>query len=337
MELITLLTPCYNAEKCIYRLLDSVLLQTYPHIEMIVIDDGSTDGSAAIIKSYISKFEKKGYSLRYVYQKNGGQSVAIRNGLQLVNGDFLVWPDADDFFSSPKAIEIMAETLRNSSETIALVRCSQNIVDEKDLSMIRIQTNKGQEESASFFEDCLFYKNNFYWGAGAYMVRMDILKGVTNFEIFTTKKAGQNWQLLLPVLYSYRCVSKKDVLYTVLERADSHSRGSFVGYKEELSRICVYEKTVLETLARIKEMPIVIKKTYCKKICLNYLMQKINLAMEYNQNDDYLTFLHTLKIQYPHNYGFKLQGSFLLVRLKMMPLLKFLMHIWGEIKKEMIN
>lgn len=89
MELVSLLTPCYNMEKYIFRLLDSVLSQTYPTVEMIIIDDGSSDKSADIIKSYIPKFSERGYSLKYVFQENSGQSVAIQNGLLLVKGKYL--------------------------------------------------------------------------------------------------------------------------------------------------------------------------------------------------------------------------------------------------------
>ena len=48
-NLVTILTPCYNGAKVIHRLLDSVLVQDYPHIEMIVVDDGSTDNSLSLI------------------------------------------------------------------------------------------------------------------------------------------------------------------------------------------------------------------------------------------------------------------------------------------------
>mgnify|MGYP000809890620 FL=1 len=59
--LVSVLTPCYNTGRYIHRLLDSVIMQDYPRIQMIVVDDGSTDGSADIIKSYVPLFHGKGY------------------------------------------------------------------------------------------------------------------------------------------------------------------------------------------------------------------------------------------------------------------------------------
>ena len=105
--LVSLLTPCYNAGHLIGRLLDSVLSQTYPRVEMVVIDDGSTDCSAEIINSYVQKFSARGYSLQYYYQPNSGQSVAIRNGLRIITGEYLAWPDSDDFYATSDAIAKM--------------------------------------------------------------------------------------------------------------------------------------------------------------------------------------------------------------------------------------
>ena len=94
--LVYILTPSYNCGQYIYRLLNSVLTQTYPNIEMTVIDDGSTDNTKDIIISYQFKFAARCYKLNYVYQNNQGLSSTINNGLKLVHGDFLIWPDADD-------------------------------------------------------------------------------------------------------------------------------------------------------------------------------------------------------------------------------------------------
>ena len=97
-KLVSVLTPTYNCGKYITRLLDSVLRQTYPAIDMHVIDDGSVDDTKEIIERYIPEFEQRGYTLHYHYQTNQGQSAAINNHLNLVTGDYFVWPDADDFY-----------------------------------------------------------------------------------------------------------------------------------------------------------------------------------------------------------------------------------------------
>lgn len=58
--LVSIITPCYNGEKLIHRLLDSILSQDYPSIEMIIVDDGSKDKTHDVIENYINKFKQKG-------------------------------------------------------------------------------------------------------------------------------------------------------------------------------------------------------------------------------------------------------------------------------------
>ena len=71
--LVSVLTPCFNGEKFIDGLLDSILLQDYRKIEFIFVDDGSIDSTGDIITNYKQKFVNKQYRLEYVYQRNKGQ------------------------------------------------------------------------------------------------------------------------------------------------------------------------------------------------------------------------------------------------------------------------
>ena len=64
--LVSVLTPCYNSADFLHRLLDSILEQDYPSIEMYAIDDGSTDRTRQVIQTYIPVFQQRGYSLKYV-------------------------------------------------------------------------------------------------------------------------------------------------------------------------------------------------------------------------------------------------------------------------------
>ena len=84
VPLISMITPCYNSGSYVHRLLDSVLAQDYPAVEMYAVDDGSTDNTRQVIQTYIPLFEQRGYSLTYVYQEHAGQSEAKRKVLGLV-------------------------------------------------------------------------------------------------------------------------------------------------------------------------------------------------------------------------------------------------------------
>lgn len=280
-KLVSILTPCYNGDKIIWRLLDSILNQTYPEIEMFVIDDGSTDNSANLIKTYIPKFELKGYSLTYIYQENSGQSVAINNGLKLIKGDYLVWPDCDDWYATNDAIQQMVEVLDNSAENVSMVRCQSNLIDEDTLKQVgKFGLNKKTKGKTNLFEDCLLAKNRYWYVPGDYMAKTKkIDETIPNREIYTEKNAGQNWQLMLPLLYKNECLTIEKNLYNVLVREDSHSRGLYSTLDQQLQRYDSYEKTLLATIDNIVKMPVTEKHKYEHTIKNNYNVLRFNLFM----------------------------------------------------------
>src|SRR5206468_2833779 len=93
--LVSILIPCYNAERWIAQAIDSALAQTWPAKEVIVIDDGSTDGSLEIIKSF-------GDRIRWETGPNRGGNVARNRLLELSLGEWLQYLDADDYLLDDK-------------------------------------------------------------------------------------------------------------------------------------------------------------------------------------------------------------------------------------------
>ena len=93
-KLISAIIPAYNAERYISQAIESVLAQTYRPIEIVVADDGSTDGTAAIARSYSA--------VRYVYQPNQGPPVARNTGLAHSSGEWIAFLDADDYWPQLK-------------------------------------------------------------------------------------------------------------------------------------------------------------------------------------------------------------------------------------------
>jgi glycosyltransferase involved in cell wall biosynthesis len=112
LPLVSVLIAAYNAEKYISATLDSILAQTYTNIEIIVIDDGSTDNTSTILDQYKSKGVK-------VYQQaNKGQGAALNHAFSLSKGDLIKFMDADDLLS-PDHIALQVQRLSGTTEHIA--------------------------------------------------------------------------------------------------------------------------------------------------------------------------------------------------------------------------
>lgn len=101
--LISVVMPCYNAEPYLREAVDCVLNQTYPNVELIVVEDGSTDGSAEILESY-------GDQIKVFHQDNEGPYPARNLGLAHAAGEYVAFLDADDWWQ-PDALEKLYSTL----------------------------------------------------------------------------------------------------------------------------------------------------------------------------------------------------------------------------------
>lgn len=282
-DLVTILTPAYNSETLIPRLLNSVLKQTYAHISMLVVNDGSTDKTEEVVSSYIPKFEERGYSLKIINQKNSGQSVAINNGLKYVEGEFLIWPDSDDYFRKPYSISKLVEVLSQKSSEFGVIRCIPTYINEVDGSEKVCNYLNSELTKENQFENCL-YSRNFFWGAGDYMVRMEAFDTSNpTRNIYVEKNAGQNWQMLLPILYSYKCITLEESLFNILERANSHSRGQYSTFDQQVSKYSSYCNTLIHTLNAIAVMPVEEKMEYQQNIIEKYKGIELELAIRFTR------------------------------------------------------
>ena len=112
-KLVSIISPCYNGEKYLPYFLDSILNQTYNNIELLLVDDASTDNTLKVVNGYKEKFEARGYKLRiFSLEKNSGQAAAINRALTEYNGEYVEWMDSDDIFL-PYAIEKKVDFLEN--------------------------------------------------------------------------------------------------------------------------------------------------------------------------------------------------------------------------------
>ena len=122
---ISVIMPVYNAEKTIERAILSIINQTYNNIELILINDGSIDGTESIIKKYIEKGKK--IEIKYYFQKNSGPSIAKNLGIDMAKGEYILFVDSDDTIS-----ENYIESLVINQKEDTLIGASYKIIRDTE-------------------------------------------------------------------------------------------------------------------------------------------------------------------------------------------------------------
>jgi GT2 family glycosyltransferase len=125
--LVSVIIPAYNAEATLARTLESALRQTYSPIEVIVVDDGSTDGTADLCRAAAARDRR----VRYVRQNRGGVAVARNRAASIAGGQFLAPLDADDLWHETK-IQRQMEVMTSSPYELGFVYCGCRYIDEND-------------------------------------------------------------------------------------------------------------------------------------------------------------------------------------------------------------
>lgn len=115
MTVVSIIVPIYNAEKYLNECIDSIINQSYPEIEIILINDGSTDKSDEICKRY-EELDKR---IKYIYKENEGVSIARNTGIKISTGEWITFLDADDK-AELNMCERFISNLRNSESDIYL-------------------------------------------------------------------------------------------------------------------------------------------------------------------------------------------------------------------------
>lgn len=121
---ISVIVPVYNAERYLRKCLDSLIGQSYSNIEIICVNDGSTDGSLAIMKQYAARDSR----IKIVNQANGGLSAARNSGIQISQAPYLMFCDSDDWFEPEMCGEMLQALLDNNVDVVA---CQARVVYEQ--------------------------------------------------------------------------------------------------------------------------------------------------------------------------------------------------------------
>ena len=141
LPLVSVIIPVYNVRPYLREALDSVINQTYTNLEIIVIDDGSTDGSGKICDQY----QKKDKRIRVIHQENRGLSAARNAGLDVMNGQYVAFLDSDDAFMQ-NAIDVMLKKIVKLKADIAvcgyyICKTNSKMHTEKCVDVFRVDND----------------------------------------------------------------------------------------------------------------------------------------------------------------------------------------------------
>lgn len=157
-QLVSVIIPVYNAAEYIEECLDSIIAQTYDKLEIIIIDDGSTDNSVDIIRKYVQTDKR----IVTAFQKNSGVSVARNNGLKIANGYYICFIDSDDFIDKD-----YIEILVNNIGQYDCLSCGRKVVSSDSKKILSIEnsfnfTVNGKQEILDEYMKSPIFRQSFF-------------------------------------------------------------------------------------------------------------------------------------------------------------------------------
>lgn len=256
MKLVSVIIPIYNSEKYLEECLDSIINQTYRNLEILLVDDGSTDSSALICDKYAQEDKR----ITVFHVENGGVGRARNIGLENAKGDYIYFADSDDFFYK-EAIESLLSGIEKTGADIAI---GDYFLMDHDGTNIK---NPHEMERIIGTEECKVISEETFW------------KYVTNCNIivFPQSKlyAGNIWKNnrfkegminedhnalpdIMSCVKSIVCVNVKLFNYRI--------------HNDSIMHCGVRFKSSDAVVAHIKEIEYLLSKGYtdsCFELCLN--------------------------------------------------------------------
>lgn len=308
-ELVSIITPCFNMEKTVSRLMDSVIQQTYRPIEFILVDDGSTDNSYAIAERYRPKFSKKGIDYKLIHQENKGLGGAINTGLSAVTGEYLCWPDADDYLE-PDSVEERVNAFKKHLEC-AVVTSNAYIRDASSLSSAKLLVDGNLKKHTNPNQFLYLLNAESIFCSGCHMVRTEAFFEVNPDHCIYPARRGQNWQMLLPLYYRYKRYFLNKPLYNYIVYPHSMSRDDN-DYDTSLFRFNEHEKILRETLKKIEKVQNVDVTMYSRLLDDKYAKLRMELAIKYSKPNVFMQEYRRKQI----NVGLDMRDIFNYIRSK---------------------
>ncbi len=222
--LVSVIVPAYNAENFIERTLNSILNQTYKNLEVLVVDDGSQDRTAEIVKSFVEKDSR----VILLNQKNAGVAAARNLAIEKSRGEYIAPIDADDIWY-PQKIEKQVQCMLEADQSVGLVYAWSLDIDEDDVII--------ETRDIEYFQDFCSVEGtvypvlvyiNFIRNASVPLIRRSCFEqiGVYNCKLKANHAQGcEDWDITLRIAehYKFRVVREFLIGYRQLRGSMSRS------------------------------------------------------------------------------------------------------------------
>jgi len=224
-KILSIIIPVYNVEKYLNRCLDSILTDRFDEFEVILIDDGSTDGSGIICEEYCKKYN----NVLLFHKENGGASDARNFGTQKANGKYIWYIDSDDYISNNSISDVIDLLMKNDCDVMVCqskkVYENNKIVDECNYSI-----RTGMYSSNEFMETMRNNPKSIIFCPQYYIVNSDFVK---ENKIFFHKGIIYEDELWIPQLI----LNAKRIYYSGLNNYFHFMRNESVMHSTKLEKM----------------------------------------------------------------------------------------------------
>ena len=218
MPKVSVIVPIYNVEKYLEKCLDSLVNQTLEDIEIILVNDGSTDNSGQIAKEYASKYKEK---IVYLEKQNGGLSDARNYGLEYAKGDYISFVDSDDYISK----NLYSELARYMEEDYDMVKFGILTVNLKNNKITQNEAKQLESKTGEEAFDILYKTDKMTEVAWGYLYKASFWKE-NNFK-FTKDMYHEDFGLTPLVILKAKKVASTNILgYYYVQSDKSITRNS---------------------------------------------------------------------------------------------------------------
>ncbi len=262
---VSVVIPTYNRAQQVSAALESVLAQTYPEFEAIVVDDGSTDGTGEAIQRLISQHRGDGKQIRYFFEPNQGPSAARNKGIAEGCGDWIAFLDSDDAWL-PEKLEWQVRAVEQFKDKCCACITDARLVDNlgKDTTAFR-ESGRGYENTLGMYLEAsenLVRCRDPFW-VSTLLARTDVVKQVGSFDADIEYAEDHDFLFRLSLATSFCYVNKPLAL---LDRSRS-SQGSLCRPWDEVEVRLQGSRSMLEKwLTLDSKLPQDVRRTLVRNL-----------------------------------------------------------------------